>query len=56
VGSSTNSFAFSSNVDTIELSAMVNFFGNSLNTNNMDSVLIFKTALTDEECINLTTL
>ena len=56
VGSSTNSFAFSSNVDTIELSAMVNFFGNSLNTSNMDSVLIFKTALTDEECINLTTL
>jgi len=56
VGSSTNSFAFSSNVDTIELSAMVDFFGSSLNTNNMDSVLIFKTVLTDAECIALTTL
>ena len=54
--SSTNSFAFSSNVGTIELSVMVDFFGSSLNTNNMDSVLIFKTALTDAECIALTTL
>ena len=56
VASSTNSFAFSSNVGTIELSVMVDYFGSSLNTNNMDSVLIFKTALTDAECIALTTL
>ena len=56
VASSTDSFAFTVPISELEISVMVNFFGNSLNTNNVDQVLIFPTKLTDAQCIELTTL
>jgi hypothetical protein len=56
VGSSTNSFAFTVPISELQISVMVNFFGSSLNTNNVDQVLIFPTKLTDAQCIELTTL
>jgi hypothetical protein len=56
VASSTNSFSFTVPISELQISVMVNFFGSSLNTNNVDQVLIFPTKLTDAQCIELTTL
>jgi hypothetical protein len=56
VASSTESFAFTVPISELEISVMLSFFGASLNTNNTDKVLIFKTQLSDVELIALTTL
>jgi hypothetical protein len=56
VASSTNAFAFTVPISELEISVFQSFFGSSLNTNNVDQVLIFPTALTSTQLAELTTL
>ena len=54
VASSTSSFAFTVPISELQISVFVNYFGSSLNTNNVDQVIIFPTALSDADAIALT--